>query len=148
MAIKFAEERTQYLPTFHYVCANCAFYLLFYLITIFDTYFFFPDHQNKTPTIADYKSNSSCSSPSKDVVSSKDRSAFSNTHSFGRHPHQGGPVLPLRRPTSSHFPPNGSGTGRFHFRKGLASRCTWRCAAVAFITLSVVLTAALSYISG
>lgn len=58
------------------------------------------------------------------------------------------PVLPvrnnLRRPNSSHF----SHASRFQFRKGLASKCSWKCTAIVFIILSVVLTAALSYVSG
>lgn len=88
----------------------------------------------------DYKSNSSCSSPSKEKNSDRCGLPFGSAAV---------PVLPvrnnLRRPNSSHFPPAAS---RFHFRKGLASRCSWRCTAIVFIMLSVVLTAALSYISG
>lgn len=96
------------------------------------------DHP-KTPGL-DYKSNSSCSSPSKDVKNS-DRVGIP----FGTQV----PVLPvrnnLRRPNSTnHF----SQASRFHFRKGLSSWCTWRCTAIIFIILSVVLTAALSYVSG
>ncbi|KAG5882426.1 hypothetical protein JTB14_007052 [Gonioctena quinquepunctata] len=96
------------------------------------------NHPNKNPTI-DYKSNSSCSSPSKDMK---------NSDRCGSMPYGAQvPVLPvrnnLRRPNSSHFPQ----ASRFHFRKGLASRCTWKCTAIGFIMLSVVLTAALSYIS-
>lgn len=87
----------------------------------------------------DYKSNSSCSSPSKDMK---------NTDRCGIPYGTSVPVLPvrnnLRRPNSSHFPP----ANRFHFRKGLASKCSWKCTAIVFIILSVVLTAALSYISG
>ncbi|KAI4462797.1 teneurin and n-acetylglucosamine-1-phosphodiester alpha-n-acetylglucosaminidase [Holotrichia oblita] len=86
----------------------------------------------------DYKSNSSCSSPSKDVK---------NTDRCGLPYGTAVPVLPvrnnLRRPNSSSFPP----ASRFHFRKGLASKCSWKCTAIVFIMLSVVLTAALSYIS-
>ncbi|KAJ9578404.1 hypothetical protein L9F63_005377, partial [Diploptera punctata] len=56
------------------------------------------------------------------------------------------PVLPvrnnLRRPNSSHFPQS-----RFQFRKGLTSKCTWKCTAIVFIIFSVVLTAALTYMS-
>ncbi|CAH1993726.1 unnamed protein product, partial [Acanthoscelides obtectus] len=51
----------------------------------------------------------------------------------------------LRRPPSSRFPPAAAAAGRF--RKGIAAKCTWRCAAVAFIALSVGLVAALTYIS-
>ncbi|KAJ8911461.1 hypothetical protein NQ315_013565 [Exocentrus adspersus] len=96
------------------------------------------NHQ-KNSTI-DYKSNSSCSSPSKDM---KTADRCGSGMPYGPQV----PVLPvrnnLRRPNSSHFPQ----ASRFHFRKGLASKCTWKCTAIAFITLSVVLTAALSYIS-
>ncbi|XP_044256003.1 teneurin-m isoform X4 [Tribolium madens] len=91
----------------------------------------------KNSTI-DYKSNSSCSSPSKDMKNS-DRCGIP----YGAQV----PVLPvrnnLRRPNSSHFPQ----ASRFHFRKGIASKCTWKCTAIVCIMLSVVLTAALTYIS-
>nr|XP_015834527.1 PREDICTED: teneurin-m isoform X2 [Tribolium castaneum] len=91
----------------------------------------------KNSTI-DYKSNSSCSSPSKDMKNS-DRCGIP----YGAQV----PVLPvrnnLRRPNSSHFPQ----ASRFHFRKGIASKCTWKCAAIVCIMLSLVLTAALTYIS-
>ncbi|XP_072394437.1 teneurin-m isoform X1 [Diabrotica undecimpunctata] len=98
------------------------------------------NHANKNPSI-DYKSsNSPCSSPSKDMKNSERCGSLP----YGAHTV---PVLPvrnnLRRPNSSHFPQ----ASRFHFRKGLASKCTWKCTAIAFIMLSVVLTAALSYIS-
>lgn len=86
----------------------------------------------------DYKSNSSCSSPSKDKSSERCNLPFGTPV----------PVLPvrnnLRRPNSSHFPQ----ASRFHFRKGIATKCTWKCTAIVFIMLSIVLTAALSYISG
>lgn len=98
---------------------------------------FYADHP-KNSTI-DYKSNSSCSSPSKDMKNS-DRCGIP----YGAQV----PVLPvrnnLRRPNSSHFPQ----ASRFHFRKGIASKCTWKCTAIVCIMLSVVLTAALTYISG
>ncbi|XP_044730762.1 teneurin-m isoform X2 [Chrysoperla carnea] len=85
----------------------------------------------------DYKSNSSCSSPSKDKSSERCNLPFGTPV----------PVLPvrnnLRRPNSSHFPQ----ASRFHFRKGIATKCTWKCTAIVFIMLSIVLTAALSYIS-
>ncbi|XP_063907083.1 teneurin-m isoform X3 [Zophobas morio] len=91
----------------------------------------------KNSTI-DYKSNSSCSSPSKDMKNS-DRCGIP----YGAQV----PVLPvrnnLRRPNSSHFPQ----ASRFHFRKGIASKCTWKCTAIVCIMLLVVLTAALTYIS-
>jgi len=59
------------------------------------------------------------------------------------------PVLPvrnnLRRPNSSHFPQS---SRSFQFRKGLASKCSWKCTAIVFIILCVVLTAALTYMFG
>ncbi|KAK7861848.1 hypothetical protein R5R35_013485 [Gryllus longicercus] len=87
----------------------------------------------------DYKSNSSCSSPSKgDIQKNSERCSLP----FGTPV----PVLPvrnnLRRPNSSHFPQS-----RFQFRKGFANKCTWKCTAIVFIILSVVLTAALTYMS-
>ncbi|CAH1124665.1 unnamed protein product [Ceutorhynchus assimilis] len=96
-------------------------------------------------SVIDYKPNSSCSSPSKDMKNSIPVGQVgTNSLSYGGQM----PVLPvrnnLRRPNSSHFPPTAS---RFHFRKGLASRCTWKCTAIGFIVVSVVLIAALSYIS-
>ncbi|KAH1028031.1 hypothetical protein HUJ05_001438 [Dendroctonus ponderosae] len=99
-------------------------------------------------SVIDYKPNSSCNSPSKDMKNSLPVAGGgvvgTNSLSYGGQM----PVLPvrnnLRRPNSSHFPPAAS---RFHFRKGLASRCTWKCTAIALIVLCVILTAALSYIS-
>ncbi|XP_075234226.1 teneurin transmembrane protein Ten-m isoform X2 [Lycorma delicatula] len=88
----------------------------------------------------DYKSNSSCSSPSKmDIQKNSERCSLG----FGPPV----PVLPvrnnLRRPGSTHhFPPP-----RFQFQKSFASRCTWKCTAIVFIILSLVLTAALTYVS-
>ncbi|XP_057653225.1 teneurin-m isoform X11 [Diorhabda carinulata] len=94
------------------------------------------NHANKNPNI-DYKSsNSPCCSPSKEMKNS-DRCG---SLPYGSH---AVPIVPVRRPNSSHFPQ----ASRFHFRKGLTSKCTWKCTAIAFIMLSVVLTAALSYIS-
>ncbi|KAK5644102.1 hypothetical protein RI129_007947 [Pyrocoelia pectoralis] len=94
-------------------------------------------NHSKNPTM-DYKSNSSCSSPSKDMKNS-DRCGLP----YGTPV----PVLPvrnnLRRPNSSHFPP----ASRFHFQKGLASKCSWKCTAIFFVILSIVLIAALSYVS-
>ncbi|XP_065159892.1 teneurin-m isoform X3 [Atheta coriaria] len=93
-------------------------------------------NHSKNPPM-EYKSNSSCSSPSKDMKNVAAGMPYGTPV----------PVLPvrnnLRRPNSSHFPP----ANRFHFRKGLASKCSWKCTAIIFIMLSVVLTAALSYIS-
>ncbi|XP_031338872.1 teneurin-m isoform X6 [Photinus pyralis] len=94
-------------------------------------------NHSKNPTM-DYKSNSSCSSPSKDMKNS-DRCGLP----YGTPV----PVLPvrnnLRRPNSSHFPP----ASRFHFQKGLASKCSWKCTAIFFVVLSIVLIAALTYVS-
>lgn len=87
----------------------------------------------------DYKSNSSCSSPSKML----------DGHAKGPCSVPYGTPLPglparntLRRPNSSHFPPK-----RFPFRKSL-TKCSWRCTAIVFIILSVVLFAAVTYMSG
>ncbi|XP_073990852.1 teneurin transmembrane protein Ten-m isoform X9 [Rhodnius prolixus] len=89
----------------------------------------------------DYKSNSSCSSPSKvDMQKNQDRCSLG----FG------GPVPPglqlrnsMRRPNSNHhFPPT-----RLQFQKSLTSRCSWKCAAIICIILSLVLTAALTYMA-
>jgi len=106
------------------------------------------DH-SKTPVI-DYKPNSSCNSPSKEMKNSTLTRVGGVPGTNISLPYGAQiPVLPvrnnLRRSNSSHFPPAAS---RFHFRKGLASRCTWKCTAIACIVLCVVLTAALSYISG
>ncbi|XP_065347701.1 teneurin-m isoform X5 [Cloeon dipterum] len=91
----------------------------------------------------DYKSNSSCSSPTKGDHKSTD----SYRMTFG--PGGAVPVLPgrgnMRRPNSSHFPQS---SRSFQFRKGLASKCSWKCTAIVFIILCVVLTAALTYMFG
>ncbi|CAH1394248.1 unnamed protein product [Nezara viridula] len=88
----------------------------------------------------DYKSNSSCSSPSKvEIQKNTDRCSLG----FGPPV----PVLPvrnnIRRPNSNHhFPPP-----RFQFQKSLTSRCSWKCTAIVFIILSLVLIAALTYLA-
>lgn len=97
----------------------------------------------KNPSM-DYKSNSSCSSPGKQDKSTLER-MDRNERS---HPAFGAPVpvLPVRNNLrSSHFPPTAS---RFHFRKGLSSRCSWKCTAIVFIILFVLLLAIASYMSG
>lgn len=68
---------------------------------------------------------------------------FRNNLGYG-HPVHVQPVRNnLRRPTSTHhFPPP-----RFQFQKGFASRCSWKCTAVVFILLSLVLTATLAYMT-
>ncbi|CAH0721405.1 unnamed protein product, partial [Brenthis ino] len=95
----------------------------------------------KNPSM-DYKSNSSCSSPGKQEKSTLDRMDRSD-----RHPAFGAPVpvLPVRNNLrATHFPPTSS---RFHFRKGLSSRCSWKCTAIAFIVLFVLLLSIASYMS-
>lgn len=97
----------------------------------------------KNPSM-DYKSNSSCSSPGKPEKSTLERMERSDRP----HPTFGTPVpvLPVRNNLrSSNFPSAGS---RFHFRKGLSSRCSWKCTAIVFIILFVVLLAIASYITG
>lgn len=92
----------------------------------------------------DYKSNSSCSSPGKQDKNTLERMDRNDRS----HPAFGAPVpvLPVRNNLrSSHFTPAGS---RFHFRKGLSSRCSWKCTAIVFIILFVVLLAITSYMSG
>lgn len=108
------------------------------------TYFFrLPGDIQKNPSM-DYKSNSSCSSPGK-----QDKSTLERMDRNERaHPAFGAPVpvLPVRNNLrASHFTPAGS---RFHFRKGLSSRCSWKCTAIVFIILFVVLLAIASYMSG
>lgn len=96
----------------------------------------------KNPSM-DYKSNSSCSSPGKQEKSTLDRMDRSD-----RHPAFGAPVpvLPVRNNLrATHFPPTSS---RFHFRKGLSSRCSWKCTAIVFIVLFVLLLSIASYMSG
>ncbi|XP_024082461.1 teneurin-m isoform X3 [Cimex lectularius] len=88
----------------------------------------------------DYKSNSSCSSPSKAEMQKNTERC-----SLGFGPPV--PVLPvrsnIRRPNSNHhFPPP-----RFQFQKSLTSKCSWKCAAIVCIILSLVLTAALTYMA-
>ncbi|XP_028159379.1 teneurin-m isoform X1 [Ostrinia furnacalis] len=95
----------------------------------------------KNPSM-DYKSNSSCSSPGK-----QDKSTLERMDRSDRHPAFGAPVpvLPVRNNLrSTHFPPAAS---RFHFRKGLSSRCSWKCTAIVFIILFVLLLAIASYMS-
>ncbi|XP_060800606.1 teneurin-m isoform X2 [Amyelois transitella] len=96
----------------------------------------------KNPSM-DYKSNSSCSSPGKQDKSTLERMDRSDRS----HPAFGAPVpvLPVRNNLrASHFPPAAS---RFHFRKGLSSRCSWKCTAIVFIILFVLLLAIASYTS-
>ncbi|XP_061378943.1 teneurin-m isoform X3 [Danaus plexippus] len=95
----------------------------------------------KNPSM-DYKSNSSCSSPGK-----QDKGTLERMDRSDRHPAFGAPVpvLPVRNNLrATHFPPAAS---RFHFRKGLSSRCSWKCTAVVFIVLFVLLLSIASYMS-
>lgn len=92
----------------------------------------------------DYKSNSSCSSPGKQDKSTLERMDRNDRS----HPAFGAPVpvLPVRNNLrATHFPQAAS---RFHFRKDLSSRCSWKCTAIVFIVLFVLLLAFTSYISG
>lgn len=101
---------------------------------------FFSDIPIKNSPL-DYKSNSSCSSPSKILENHQQKNTERCSLPLGSRV----PVLPvrnnLRRPNSSHFPP-----ARFQFRKGF-TKCSWRCTAIVFIILSVVLLAAVTYMS-
>nr|XP_032511789.1 teneurin-m isoform X1 [Danaus plexippus plexippus] len=95
----------------------------------------------KNPSM-DYKSNSSCSSPGK-----QDKGTLERMDRSDRHPAFGAPVpvLPVRNNLrATHFPPAAS---RFHFRKGLSSRCSWKCTAIVFIVLFVLLLSIASYMS-
>ncbi|XP_072941823.1 teneurin-m isoform X2 [Epargyreus clarus] len=95
----------------------------------------------KNPSM-DYKSNSSCSSPGK-----QEKSTLERMDRGDRHPAFGTPVpvLPVRNNLrAAHFAPTAS---RFHFRKGLSSRCSWKCTAIVFIMLFVLLLAIASYMS-
>lgn len=58
-----------------------------------------------------------------------------------------GPVLPPRSticgpPSHHHY------SAPLNFRKGLVSKCTWKCTAIIVIMLSVVLMSTLIYITG
>ncbi|CAH2092375.1 unnamed protein product [Euphydryas editha] len=95
----------------------------------------------KNPSM-DYKSNSSCSSPGKQEKNTLERMDRSD-----RHPAFGAPVpvLPVRNNLrATHFSPAAS---RFHFRKGFSSRCSWKCTAIVFIVLFVLLLSIASYMS-
>lgn len=96
----------------------------------------------KNPSL-DYKSNSSCSSPGKPEKNTLERMERSDRP----HPTFGTPVpvLPVRNNLrSTNFPPTGS---RFHFRKGLSSKCSWKCTAIVFIILFILLLAIASYMT-
>ncbi|CAB3228851.1 unnamed protein product [Arctia plantaginis] len=96
----------------------------------------------KNPSM-DYKSNSSCSSPGKPEKNTLERMERSDRP----HPTFGTPVpvLPVRNNLrSTNFPPTGS---RFHFRKGFSSRCSWKCTAIVFIILFILLLAISSYMT-
>ncbi|XP_045480143.1 teneurin-m isoform X2 [Harmonia axyridis] len=92
---------------------------------------------SKNPTI-DYKSNSSCSSPCKEMKN-PDRLGTTNPYT-GAHA-----SLSLRnnqRHVNSHFTP----PSRFHIRKDFTSRCSWKCTAIIFIMSTVILFAGVSYL--
>lgn len=91
----------------------------------------------------EYKCNSTCSSPGKTSGSLERAERSERAHAAFGAPV---PVLPVRNNLrGSHFTTNAS---RFHFRKGLSSRCSWRCTAILFILLFVLLLAISSYMSG
>lgn len=57
-----------------------------------------------------------------------------------------GPVLPPRSTMCG--PPSNHYSAPLNFRKGLASKCSWKCTAIVVIILSVVLTSTLVYVAG
>lgn len=98
-------------------------------------YFFFVSDINKSSPIEYKTQNSACSTPTKDTLKSYDRT-------MGM-----GPVLPPRSticgpPSHHHY------SAPLNFRKGLVSKCTWKCTAIIVIMLSVVLMSTLIYITG
>lgn len=115
---------------------------------------FSPSDINKGSPI-DYKSNvsqgSACSTPTKDTLKQYDRS------------YVGGPMMPTRGIFGGSAT-NTLGTGHLtvgsqhhhhhhystplNFRKGLSSKCTWKCTAILVIMLCVILFSILVYMSG
>lgn len=95
-------------------------------------FFFIPDLNKGSPI--EYKTNSACSTPTKDTLKSFDRTMGI------------GPVLPPRGTICG--PPSHHYSAPLNFRKGLASKCTWKCTAIIVIMLSVVLMSTLIYITG
>lgn len=107
--------------------------ILLYLTTYF--FPFFVSDINKSSPIEYKTQNSACSTPTKDTLKSYDRT-------MGM-----GPVLPPRSticgpPSHHHY------SAPLNFRKGLASKCTWKCTAIIVIMLSAVLMSTLIYITG
>ncbi|XP_063702096.1 teneurin-m isoform X2 [Culicoides brevitarsis] len=89
---------------------------------------------NKSSPIEYKTQNSACSTPTKDTLKSYDRT-------MGM-----GPVLPPRSnicgpPSHHHY------SAPLNFRKGLVSKCTWKCTAIIVIMLSAVLMSTLIYIT-
>lgn len=93
-------------------------------------YIFSPDINKGSPI--DYKSGSACSTPTKDTLKSYDRNCM-------------GPVLPPRGamcpPTNHYSPP-------LNFRKGLTSKCSWKCTTLAVSVIGIAIFAILIYILG
>lgn len=78
----------------------------------------------------EYKSGSSCSTPTKDTLKSYDRG-------------YSGPVLPPRSAMCG--APSHHYSAPLNFRKGLVARCTWKCTAIAVILLSALLMCVLIF---
>ncbi|KAK9876572.1 hypothetical protein WA026_013952 [Henosepilachna vigintioctopunctata] len=91
---------------------------------------------SKNPAL-DYKSNSSCSSPCKEMKS-QERLGSTNPYTG---PHNSMNNRNMDRHPHPHFPPPSR-----VFHKDFASRCTWKCTAIVFIMCSVILFAGLSYL--
>ncbi|XP_058456897.1 teneurin-m isoform X2 [Malaya genurostris] len=73
----------------------------------------------------DYKTGSTCSTPTKDTLKSYDRNCM-------------GPVLPPRSAMCG--PPSHHYSAPLNFRKGFTfTKCTWKCTAILVILLSVIL---------
>lgn len=81
----------------------------------------------------EYKSGSSCSTPTKDTLKSYDRG-------------YSGPVLPPRSAMCG--APSHHYSAPLNFRKGLVARCTWKCTAIVVILLSVLLLSVLILFTG
>ncbi|XP_065204844.1 teneurin-m isoform X4 [Planococcus citri] len=88
----------------------------------------------------DYKTTLSCDNPQKtDLQKTTERCTMNYSSPM--------PALPIRnnlhRPSSTHhFPPQ-----RFHFQKGVTSKCTWKCTAIVLIFISIVMAATLIYLT-
>lgn len=111
---------------------KCILYSLYTHRAFFFPFFVFADINKGSPI--EYKTgNSACSTPTKDTLKSYDRNCI------------GGPVLPPR--STMMGPPSHHYSAPLNFRKGLASKCTWKCTAIIVILLSVVLTCTIIYMT-